>query len=73
MATRYAWRVVTRCRNHPVTGMTTAIVSMNEVDSHWAARALTSNSLMSRGMAFIMIVSLRMTMKVAATSHVSTA
>src|SRR3954466_12435973 len=28
-------RVVTRWRNQPVTGMTTAIVSMNAVESHW--------------------------------------
>ena len=31
-----ACRMVTRWRNQPVTGMTTAIVSMNAVDSHWA-------------------------------------
>ena len=52
-----------------MTGMMTAIVSMKDVDSHWAARAVTSNSVMSRGIAFIMIVSLRMTTKVAPTSH----
>jgi hypothetical protein len=65
--------VVTRCRNQPVTGMTTAIVSMKDVDSHCAARALTSNSLIRRGIAFIMIVSLRITMKVAPTSQVRSA
>ena len=37
IATAYAVRVVTRCRNQPVTGMTAAMVSMNTVDSHWAA------------------------------------
>ena len=64
---------MTRCRNQPVTGMTTAMVSMNTVDSHWAAAASTSKSTISRGMALIMIVSLRITTKVAATSQRSTA
>ncbi len=65
--------MVTRCRNQPVTGMTTAIVSMNAVESHCALRAPTSSSIISCGMALIMIVSLRMTTKVASTSHRSTA
>ena len=64
-----AARVVTRCRNQPVTGMTTAIVSMNALVSHCAARASTENSTISRGIALTMIVSLRITMKVAATSQ----
>ena len=68
-----ACRVVTRCRNQPVTGMTTAIVSMKDVESHCAARAETSNSTISRGIALIMIVSLRITTKVASTSQRSTA
>ena len=46
---------------------------MNDVDSHWADRAVTSNCPISRGMALIMIVSLRITMKVASTSQRSTA
>ena len=73
MATANAVRVVTRWRNQPVTGMTVAIVSMKAVDSHWASRAVTSNSTMSRGIALTMIVSLRITMKVASTSHRRTA
>ena len=73
IATVKAVRVVTRCRNQPVTGMTVAMVSMNAVDSHWASRAVTSNSTISRGIALTMIVSLRMTMKVASTSHRRTA
>ena len=68
-----AWRVVTRCRNQPVTGMTTAMVSMNAVDSHCALRADTSSSTMSRGIALTMIVSLRITTNVASTSQRSTA
>ena len=68
-----AWRVVTRWRNQPVTGMTTAMVSMNAVESHCALRAVTSSSTISRGIAFTMIVSLRITTKVASTSQRSTA
>ena len=68
-----AKRVVTRWRNQPVTGMTTAMVSMNAVESHWAAPASTSKSAISRGIALIMMVSLRITTKVAATSHRRTA
>ncbi len=64
--------VVTRCRNQPVIGMTTAIVSMNAVESHWAAAASTEKSVISRGIALIMIVSLRITTKVAPTSQRST-
>ena len=37
IAVANAARVVTRCRNHPVIGMTDAIVSRNAVESHWAA------------------------------------
>ena len=67
-----AWRVVTRWRNHPVTGMTTAMVSMKALVSHCAERASTSNSAISRGMALTMIVSLRITMNVPMTSQRST-
>ena len=73
MARPKANLVVTRCRNQPVIGMTTAMVSMNVVESHWAALASTWKSTISRGIALIMIVSLRMTTKVAATSQRSTA
>ncbi len=62
-----ARRVVTRWRNQPVIGMTTARVSMNAVDSHCAARAVISKSCMSRGIALTMMVSLRITTKVAPT------
>ena len=54
-------------------GMTAAIVSMNAVESHWALRAVMSRSAISRGIALIMIVSLRITMNVASTSHRITA
>jgi hypothetical protein len=64
MARAYAVRVVTRWRNHPVAGMTTAMVSMKAVESHWALVAGTANSRISRGIALTMIVSLRMTTKV---------
>ena len=37
----YAVRVLTRCRNHPVTGITAAMVSMNAVETHCAACSLT--------------------------------
>ena len=73
MARPKANRVVTRCRNQPVIGMTTAIASMKAVESHWAALASTWKSTISRGIALIMIVSLRITTKVAATSHRRTA
>ena len=73
IASPKAKRVVTRCRNQPVIGMTTAIVSMNAVESHWAALASTRSRAISRGIALIMIVSLRITTKVAPTSQRSTA
>ena len=73
IASPKANRVVTRWRNQPVIGMTTAIVSMNAVESHCAALASTSKSAIRRGMALIMIVSLRITTKVAPTSQRSTA
>ncbi len=73
IATVNAVRVLTRCRNQPVTGMTDAIVSRNAVDSHCAAFTETPKSSASRGIALIMIVSLRITVNVAATSQVTTA
>ena len=36
IAVAYALRVDTRCRNHPVIGMTAAMVSMKAVESHCA-------------------------------------
>ena len=73
IATVNAVLVVTRCRNQPVTGITDAIVSRNAVESHCAAFTETSKSDASDGMALIMIVSLRITVNVAATSHLMTA
>ena len=58
-------RVLRRWSRKPVTGMTTAIVSMKAVDSHWARPAVTCRSVIRRGRATFMIVSLRMTTKVA--------
>ena len=48
---------------NPLTGMTTAIVRMNAVDSHWPVLALTCRSSMSTGMATLMIVSFSTTTK----------
>ncbi len=73
IASPKAKRVVTRWRNQPVIGMTTAIVSMKAVESHCAALASTSKSAISRGIALIMMVSLRITTNVAPTSQRSTA
>src|SRR3954452_6904883 len=73
MASPNACRVVTRWRNQPVTGMTTAMVSRKEVVNHWEARSVTPNSSCRRGRALTMMVSLRITMNVAATSQRSTA
>src|SRR5699024_3844596 len=52
-------RVENRVRMSPVVGMTTDMVSMNAVVSHWAVAALTVNSFISRGMATLITVSLR--------------
>src|SRR5688572_28022853 len=54
-------RVCRRCSRKPVTGITTAIVKRNAVVTHWAAFAVTPRLSMSRGMATLMIVSLRIT------------
>ncbi len=67
-----ACRVVTRWRNQPVTGMTTAMVSMKAVESHCAVVSETSNSVFRLGRALNITVSLRITMKVAATNQRST-
>lgn len=48
--------------------MIAAIVSMNAVETHCAATSVTWRSLINRGIALIMMVSLRMTTKVASTS-----
>src|ERR687896_260228 len=52
--------------------MTTAMVSMKAVETHCAACSVTSRSSISRGIALIMIVSLRITTKVASTSSFTT-
>ena len=52
--------------------VTTAMVSMNAVESHWAVVTSTSNSRMRLGSALNMIVSLRITTNAAATSQRST-
>ena len=72
MARPKACRVVTLCRNQPVTGMTTAMVSMNAVESHWAAVTSTENSRIRLGRALNMTVSFRITTNAAATSQRST-
>ncbi len=53
-------RVVKRCSRKPVIGMTTAIVSMNDVVSHCACSAVMSRSTMRCGIATPIVVSLRM-------------
>src|SRR5690625_2467684 len=52
-------RVENRVRMRPVVGMTTAMVSMKAVVSHCAVAAVTENSVMSRGIATLITVSLR--------------
>ena len=63
-------RVGSRSRSQPVTGMTTAIVSMNAVVSHCAARSVTPKSDMIRASATFIVVSLRITTN-AATSRMA--
>ena len=57
--------VDSRSSSHPVTGITTAIVSMNAVVSHCAVRSVTEKSSMMALSATFMVVSLRMTTKAA--------
>lgn len=64
--------MVTRCRNQPVTGITAAMVSMNAVDTHCADCSVTCSESISRGIALTMMVSLRITTKVASTSRRTT-
>ena len=58
-------RVGTRCSSQPVMGMMTAIVSMNAVVSHCAARSVTWKSAMILVSATFIVVSLRITTKAA--------
>ena len=67
-AAAYTVRVEKRCSRNPVVGMTTAMVSMKAVVSHWTVLAVRSRSTISTGSATPMIVSLRMTTKVATSS-----
>ena len=60
-----------RVSSQPVNGMTTAMVSMNPVVSHWAVAAVTANSAMSVGRATDMMVSFRITTNAAATRRSS--
>ena len=64
MARMKIGRVLNRCSRKPVIGMTTAMVSRNAVVSHCARPAVTPRSSMRRGIATLMIVSLRKTTKV---------
>ena len=61
-------RVAMRCSRKPVIGMTTAMVSMNAVVSHWACESVMPRSVTRCGIATPMIVSLRKTTKVAPSS-----
>ena len=56
-----------------MTGITAAMASMNAVDTHCAVCSLTSKPTINRGMALIMMVSLRIRTNVAATSTRTTA
>ena len=67
-AAPYTVRVENRCSRKPVVGMTTAMVSMKAVVSHCTVPAVRSRSTISTGSATPMIVSLRMTTKVATSS-----
>ena len=57
-----------RSISQPVVGITTAIVSMNAVVSHWATRSTMCRSSMMRVSATFIAVSLRITTKVAMTA-----
>lgn|GEM_PF-3052357 len=65
MAIVNTWRVVSRSSSHPVTGITTAIVSRNAVVSHCAVRSVTPSEAMMLLSATFIVVSLRMTTKAA--------
>ena len=65
IAARNTCRVVKRWRRKPLIGITTAIVSMNAVVSHWAATAVMPRSTMRWGIATPIVVSLRIATKAA--------
>ncbi len=70
MASIKTARVDSRCRMKPVVGITMAIVSIKPVDSHCTVGAVTPRSTISRCSATFMMVSFRITTKVA-TSRVA--
>ena len=72
MARMNTVRVLRRCMRNPVVGITTAMVSMNAVDSHWAVLAGMLRSAMTAGIATPMIVSLRNTTNVATSMRLMT-
>src|SRR5690625_4663514 len=61
-------RTLRRFMRNPVVGMTTAIVSMKAVDSHWPTTALIDISVISTGSATDSRVSLRIITKAETTS-----
>ena len=68
MARAKTVRVPKRCSRNPVVGMTTAMVSMKEVVTHWTVAALTAMSAMMCGRATLRTVSLRITTNAATSS-----
>jgi hypothetical protein len=69
IAATNTWRTLNRSMTNPVAGITTAIVSRKPVVSHWPVAAETFRSLISRGRASDITVSLKMTTKVEMTSR----
>ncbi|GEK78927.1 hypothetical protein ABA31_02780 [Agrococcus baldri] len=61
-------RVLSRLSRNPVVGMTTAIVSMNAVESHCAVTAVIASSVMSTGSATDRTVSFRIITNAVTTS-----
>ena len=61
-----------RLMRKPVAGMTTAMVSMNAVVSHWPVVAVTPRSAMIGGSATDIVVSLRITVNALAMSSAMT-
>ena len=68
MARANTARVLKRCSRNPVVGMTTAMVSMKDVVTHWTVAALTDMSSMMCGSATLRTVSLRITTNAATSS-----
>ena len=68
IAVRKICRVVKRWRRKPVVGMTTAIVSMNALVSHWPSSGGMWSERLSSGIAIAIVVSLRIATKAATRS-----